>query len=460
MRIIRCSIVLLPLALGSLGCFSTPKAKSPTSQNTSPTATVPFWKQTDPKRPAPTLAIPGNNSEDANARPASDQTSYNGVLAGTLVDSFGKLVPRAYIQVAAADAVGGKPIEISVYNGYFTIPGLTPGRSYMLTARTSTDGEQKLAGRMQAIPPQSRLVIKMSEDLYSPNIPPPPAPAILGARTGGVTGASGFDDGPHSPPLSDSPYPERALGDFGARPDPPPRGLNQVPNAPATPPPQLDPTPDDHRIPPMGTFHPENIADRDLRRPAPITNVPGPGPTPPRLPDPDPPPSGSSPGPGAFRYSDQPRVPSCEFSGRKLVNFALNDLNGRPWEFQQHHGRLVLLDFWGTWCAPCVRAIPHLKKLQTEYGAYGLEVVGIACERTSEPERTRKVREVSDRQQINYRVLLAEDFDECPVQQKFRIERYPTLVLLDATGNVLWRGSADGLAQLEQTIRQQLRVAR
>ena len=79
----------------------------------------------------------------------------------------------------------------------------------------------------------------------------------------------------------------------------------------------------------MGTFHPENIADRDrdLRRPAPITNVPGPGPTPPRLPDPDPPPSGSSPGPGAFRYSDQPRVPSCEFSGRKLVNFALNDLN-------------------------------------------------------------------------------------------------------------------------------------
>lgn len=469
MRIARCSCLIMLLAVGALGCFSAPKKKSPaaqpTSQNTSPTNNVPFWKQTDPKSPGAPLSIPGPGA-DSGVRPtAAEQTSYSGVLAGMLVDAFGQRVSRAYIQVAPADSGAGKPIEVAVYDGFFTIPGLTPGRPYMLTARTSGDGERKLAGRLQATPPQPRLVIKMSEELYSPSIPAAPSHAgdtVPNRGTGGIKGDSPLDSNPPIPPLPDGPIPERARGDDGWRqnnnPEPAPGGGSGL-SAPGNPPP---PPLDEPRIPPTPSFNPENIADRDRdprRPPAPLINLPGSGSNPGSLPDPDPPPSGSG-GPGAFRFSDTPRVPSCEISGRRLVNFALNDLSGRPWEFTQHHGRLVLLDFWGTWCMPCMRAIPHLKKLQSDYGPYGLEVVGIACERTAEPQRTRKVRDVVDRQQINYRVVLGENYEECPVQQKFRIASYPTLILLDGSGNILWRGDATGLNQLEQTIQQQLRVGK
>lgn len=469
MRIIRCCCLLVLLAVGALGCSSTSKNK--TSQNTSPTNNVPFWKQADTRNPSPTLAVPGNadannnNNNNNNIRPASNtQPSYNGVLAGALVDAYGQRVTRAYVQIATADNAEVKPIEVAVDEGFFTVPGLTPGRAYMLTARTAADGGRRLAGRVQAVPPQPRLVIKMSEELYSPNIPAVPnhpGNGVPAARNGGGRGATTSDDGPPSPPLPDAPLPERVRGDDGWRPEGPgSRALPELDPPGGPRPPPIDSG--EPRIPPTGTpaFNPENIADqRDPRRaPAPLINVPGPNRPP--LPDPDPPPTGT--GPGAFRFSNQPRVPSCEFSGRRLVNFALNDLNGQPWEFSQHHGGLVLLDFWGTWCTPCLRAIPHLKKLQGEYGPYGLEVIGIECERERSPasERSLKVRSVIERHQINYRVLLGEEFAQCPVQQKFGIRGYPTLVLLDGSGNILWRGDASGMSQLEQTIRQQLRIGR
>jgi thiol-disulfide isomerase/thioredoxin len=465
-RIVRCCCLLVLIAVGALGCSSTSKNK--TSQNTSPTNNVPFWKQADTRNPSPALTVPGNaGANNTNIRPTSlnEQPSYNGVLAGALVDAYGQRVQRAYVQVAPADGVDGKPIEITVSDSFFTVPGLTPGRSYMLTARTAGEGDRKLAGRLQAVPPQPRLVIKMSEELYSPSIPPVPSrpgDGLPAGRTGDIKGASAFDSAPPAPPLPDAPLPGRTRGDEGWRPD---GGSDSrpIPNLADPPPPILDSAPGEPRIPPTGTpmFDPENIADRerDPRRPSPLINLPGPGgPVPPAFPEPDPPPTGS--GPGAFRFPSQPRVPSCEFSGRRLVNFALSDLNGQPWEFRQHHGRLVLLDFWGTWCMPCMRAIPHLKKLQGEYGPYGLEVVGIACERAAGSERARRVRDAVDRQQINYRVVLGEDYEQCPVQQKFGIRSYPTLILLDGSGNILWRGDAAGLNQLEQTIQQQLRVGR
>jgi thiol-disulfide isomerase/thioredoxin len=166
-------------------------------------------------------------------------------------------------------------------------------------------------------------------------------------------------------------------------------------------------------------------------------------------------------GPGNYRISTQPQRVFCEFSStNRLQDFALNDPYGRTWAFHQHRGQLVLLDFWGTWCMPCVRAIPHIKQLQAEYGQSGLEVVGIACERASGPERSRRVQEAITKYQINYRVLLGEEYEECPVQQKFHIESYPTLVLLDSNGKILWRGGPSGFVQLETILKRELHGGR
>jgi thiol-disulfide isomerase/thioredoxin len=152
-------------------------------------------------------------------------------------------------------------------------------------------------------------------------------------------------------------------------------------------------------------------------------------------------------------------------TGKKLRNLALYGLDGQPWEFRNRQGRLVLLDFWGTWCPPCVQAIPVLNILQEKYGRHGLEVIGIAYEWGSPREQVEKVERVSRLKRIQYRVLLGGGYDTvCPVRHQFDVSAYPTLVLLDEDGMILWRNDqgldASRLQDLELLLGQKLRTAR
>ncbi len=138
-------------------------------------------------------------------------------------------------------------------------------------------------------------------------------------------------------------------------------------------------------------------------------------------------------------------VPSCQLIGKKLENFALIDLDGNAWEFRKHNkGRLILLDFWFSTCGPCLTTLPHLVNLQRTYKSYGLEIVGIAYEKGSIPERSAKVRSVRGRYGLNYTTLLGQiGSEDCPVRTQFQVTSFPTLVLIDDTGNLIWRNPPD-----------------
>jgi thiol-disulfide isomerase/thioredoxin len=156
------------------------------------------------------------------------------------------------------------------------------------------------------------------------------------------------------------------------------------------------------------------------------------------------------------------QVPSCVLTGNTLVNFALYDLDGRPWEFRDHRNRLVLLDFWGTWCSHCLYAIKDLRALQDRYGRYGLEVVGIDYERDSTPqEQILKVRGARQRYGINYQILLGGESDRCPVRAQFAVRNWPTSFLVDENNRVIWSSEGLGpqqLRELEAIIRQRLGI--
>ena len=58
-------------------------------------------------------------------------------------------------------------------------------------------------------------------------------------------------------------------------------------------------------------------------------------------------------------------------------DFALSGIDGKPLKLSDHRGKVVLVDFWATWCGPCRKAIPHLKNLEAKYGKQGFVILEI-----------------------------------------------------------------------------------
>jgi peroxiredoxin len=67
-------------------------------------------------------------------------------------------------------------------------------------------------------------------------------------------------------------------------------------------------------------------------------------------------------------------------AGDAAPQFVRNDLAGKPFDLRRQRGKVVLIDFWASWCAPCMEEIPHLSQLQKQDGGRGLQIVGIAMD--------------------------------------------------------------------------------
>src|SRR5260370_42485764 len=123
---------------------------------------------------------------------------------------------------------------------------------------------------------------------------------------------------------------------------------------------------------------------------------------------------------------------------------------------QDIDAEVILVDFWGSWCVPCRKSIPHLTELQAKKGGKRLQVVGIACERGSSPEdRRASAAKASQELGITYPILLSNKAGSCPVQQALQIVFYPTMVLIDRDGRLLAReqGATDvTLARMDRAI--------
>lgn len=92
-------------------------------------------------------------------------------------------------------------------------------------------------------------------------------------------------------------------------------------------------------------------------------------------------------------------------AAQKLMLAPLSDLNGREQTLSQSlsrsRGKVLVVNFWATWCAPCREEIPALKNIYKNYAANGLVIVGIAVDNVS------KVREYADEMKIDYGLLIA-----------------------------------------------------
>ncbi len=109
--------------------------------------------------------------------------------------------------------------------------------------------------------------------------------------------------------------------------------------------------------------------------------------------------------------------------------WSLKDLNGEPVGSEQLKGKVVVLDFWATWCPPCIKEIPGYTELAQKYGPDGLVIVGVSLDQAG-PDAVKTFRE---RFKVNYPLAMG---DETIVAAFGGIEAIPTTFLIDREGRI------------------------
>jgi thiol-disulfide isomerase/thioredoxin len=117
----------------------------------------------------------------------------------------------------------------------------------------------------------------------------------------------------------------------------------------------------------------------------------------------------------------------------------------------------VLLEFVTTTCVYCKPVIPMLVDLQSRYGAAGLEVIAVACDDGPVSERLARARKYHQDHGLNYSLYVEPGNVPGQVRDRFGVEGYPTAVLLDAAGAIVWKGHPGAQrAELDDAIRRNL----
>jgi thiol-disulfide isomerase/thioredoxin len=133
--------------------------------------------------------------------------------------------------------------------------------------------------------------------------------------------------------------------------------------------------------------------------------------------------------------------------------FGLKDLAGNEIKKEDHQGKVLILDVWGTWCPPCRAEIPHFIKLQEKYGKDGLRVIGLTWEKRPPDESVKaKVETFAKGAGMNYPVALLTEGLLASIHP--RVEAFPTTFFIGRDGLVASRlmGLA-GYEELEAKVR-------
>lgn len=124
---------------------------------------------------------------------------------------------------------------------------------------------------------------------------------------------------------------------------------------------------------------------------------------------------------------------------RPAPKFTVKTLTGEEVTLESYKGKVVLVDFWATWCKPCIETMPEVQKLHEKYGRKGLAVAGISIDQDGE----KKVKPFIEKRKFAYPILL--DGGKSPAWQAFRVKGVPALFLIDRQGRIVkeWRGKPD-----------------
>jgi len=121
-------------------------------------------------------------------------------------------------------------------------------------------------------------------------------------------------------------------------------------------------------------------------------------------------------------------------SGERYEDFQIPDLDGRQRRLSELEGRVIVLNFWATWCPPCVRELPMLSSVETRLSERGLSIVGVAEDNADD------VRAFLERYPTSYLQLISDPFADSLSSRYGNLRRVlPFTVVINRQGEKVWQ---------------------
>lgn len=114
--------------------------------------------------------------------------------------------------------------------------------------------------------------------------------------------------------------------------------------------------------------------------------------------------------------------------GKKVPDLDVKDIEGNKLSMKDFHGQVVLLDFWATWCGPCIKEMPKLKKTYQEYKDQKFQIIGVSLDRSKQP-----LEDYIGKEELDWIHYWDEDRS---VRTEFGVQGIPTAFLIDGEGTI------------------------
>ena len=126
---------------------------------------------------------------------------------------------------------------------------------------------------------------------------------------------------------------------------------------------------------------------------------------------------------------------------RPAPPFIIETLDGRDISLKDFADKVVLLDFWATWCKPCLKAMPKIQELYDSYSDKGFVVLGISID--EDEDRIKKINRITNKLNISYPIFW--DAKITPAWHMLKVKAIPAMFLIDKKGQIVaqWTGKIE-----------------